>query len=1232
MLFKYLEKKVNLIHLSDWNTTGGNIAEFIFTPKIIAANSFSIVTAAYNVARYLDDFFESLVNQTVSFEENIEVIIVDDGSSDETEDKIWEWIEKYPKNIKYFWQENAGQGAARNNGLTHAKHEWVTFIDPDDFISESYFENASSIIEANKLKTPLKLICASLIFYYEDKDKISDTHPLRFRFAKGDIVLPVTKPGKHINLNVTSNIFKRNRILQHGIRFDHEIKPGFEDSHFINSYLLTIDDGHMAFLKSAEYYYRKRDDGTSTLDTGWKHPGRYDHQLRLGSLGIIKKSLEKYGVVPEFIQRVALYDISWHLNKIIKKDADIYSLSPEKLELYKSLIHEILGHISVQTIMTFELAGIWFYHKLGLLGLFKGYAPDFNISYIDDVDYKKDLVRIRYFTQNSDIQERFEWDNKAAFPVYSKTRKHDFFGKCFINERIIWLRIGDTTDFTMETCGKPTRITLKGKQHRTGVKTQDIYAAFRPALVNESVIDEEVTRIRTLSRTPESVRRFGNCWLFMDRDNFADDNAEHLYRYVKNNQPKKKIYFILDSKSTDWARLENEGFNLIQLDSDEHKSALINAEHFISSHADQYIFAGIDKRNYGDLYSYKFTFLQHGVISCDLSHWLNTKEIDCFVTSTNQEYKSIHEDGLYKFTNKETVLTGLPRLDRLHKNKKINPRTILIMPTWRNSVVGKLTGEGNNREYNPHFKDSVFCQRWSAVLNSEVVKKISEKYEIVFYPHANIVDYIQEFDAPDFVKVQTQVETSIQDALVNAAILITDYSSVAFDFAYLDKIVYYYQFDAEEVLSGGHTYRPGYFDFKTDGFGPVSSELNELENQLEQFLTNGGTNSSEYLKRIQSTFDSDKGNNCKKTITAIENLTRSGISDSDYLASLTKQYNIIKKDEGSAELIGLLTLLHSKASDSDEYAIALAKSYRVNGDFLRASEWISKVAVQTAEVMDEKLEIAIAGGETSELNDEYFKLENHEIETCSDSHFELLMRYHITSKNLAEIDTMLSIASGRNSGSTFAIIAEAAMLLKRWDTAIEYLNAIYKLKPEDTQNNLMLAKAHMQLGNSTEAWKYVSNLPLSKVPDSYRIEFGRLAFTHNSWKQVVYRLEPLANDGSLSADDYLMLAKSQRKLNKLEASEISLSLASLASDQRTFLQEKALLLSAMQHWPRAIEAWELFLSRKDLKPNRDALLHLASCRLEYGQRRESQRDIERFEKMAGVTPQSLKLKKLASSI
>ena len=120
--------------------------------KRTGKNQYTIVSAVYNVEKYLDDFFSSLTKQRLNFKKHIQVILVDDGSSDKSAKVIQKWQQKFPQNIRYFHKENGGQSSARNLGLQYVETEWVTFIDPDDFVSPNYFgKQIRSCIQKKKL-------------------------------------------------------------------------------------------------------------------------------------------------------------------------------------------------------------------------------------------------------------------------------------------------------------------------------------------------------------------------------------------------------------------------------------------------------------------------------------------------------------------------------------------------------------------------------------------------------------------------------------------------------------------------------------------------------------------------------------------------------------------------------------------------------------------------------------------------------------------------------------------------------------------------------------------------------------------------------------------------------------------------------------------------------------------------------------------------------------------------
>ncbi|WP_317474535.1 CDP-glycerol glycerophosphotransferase family protein, partial [Cronobacter sakazakii] len=186
--------------------------------------------------------------------------------------------------------------------------------------------------------------------------------------------------------------------------------------------------------------------------------------------------------------------------------------------------------------------------------------------------------------------------------------------------------------------------------------------------------------------------------------------------------------------------------------------------------------------------------------------WLNTKdEINCFITSSPAEYHSISDNlTKYFYSKKDVFLTGFPRHDRLIKSNNVAERLIVIMPTWRQTIVGKVLGNGDEREINPLFMHSEFATRWKSVLHSPLLEKCAKQYNyrVAFFPHFNILPYLNNFDVPEYIEVLTHVTGSIQEVLSRVALMITDYSSVAFEMAVQNKQIIYYQFDAREFFAG----------------------------------------------------------------------------------------------------------------------------------------------------------------------------------------------------------------------------------------------------------------------------------------------------------------------------------------------------------------------------------------------------------------------------------------------
>jgi glycosyltransferase involved in cell wall biosynthesis/CDP-glycerol glycerophosphotransferase (TagB/SpsB family) len=814
------------------------------------SNNFTVISAVYNVEKYLDDYFKSLVNQSLSFKRHIQLILVDDGSTDSSASIIKKWQEKYPKNITYLYKENGGQASARNLGMQYVDTDWVTFIDPDDFINGQYFKVIDNTLVSNQ---DVYAVGCSLELYLENGRIIKNTHPLKYKFNSKNRKHLISDLDKNIQMSASSTIFKVNESITKGYcHFNEKIKPNFEDAKFIADYFLYNYDKKIIFSENAKYYYRKREDGSSTLDNSWKKIELFDDVFEFGLIPMLESYSSKLGMIPKNIQWTALYHISWYFGRLINKNHNHSILNKEEETRFLTLLNTVFSFIDTKMILEFDLVGIWFFHKVGMLGAFKGEKPNSQIVYLENIDREKDQLLISYFSY-FDVSTSFRIFNEDVIPCYEKTVHYSFANSLFVQEKRFWIPFNkDEGVLTVEIDGKPARIAFQ-KKHHSSIGINSIIEGFKP-----------------------SFKYYSNdSWILMDRDVQADDNAEHLYRYIMNNHPEQQIYFALRKESHDWTRLEKEGFNLVEFNTEDFENKLCRSSKIISSHLDTYI-----TNYFGDDYEYskKIIFLQHGVTKDDLSSWFNTKKnLYCIITATKPEYCSLVEDkGRYKLTEKEVVLTGFPRHDNLIKYNFQNNKIILIMPTWRQSIMGNVSGIGNTRTINESFMNTKYAQSWYHLIHSKKLARLVNDYDykVIFAPHANIESYLELFDVPDYIEIwqASKATSSMQQIFQKAKLMITDYSSVAFEMGILNKTTLYYQFDRDEVFSGGHIYQPGYFSYVEDGFGPVVTEEDDLLIELEKVLNNNGEPLQPYATRMKNTFAYNDTKNCKRVYEAILNL------------------------------------------------------------------------------------------------------------------------------------------------------------------------------------------------------------------------------------------------------------------------------------------------------------------------------------------------------------------------
>ncbi len=804
----------------------------MFTPQ------FTVVAACYNVANYLNDFMESLVKQDIGFTKYICCVLVNDGSTDNTAELLQQWQVRYPDNITVLHKNNGGQASARNLGMQYVTTKWVTFTDPDDSLDQHFFSAIQASLRS--VKQPITMVGTHSIFYKEEQHKYVDSHPLTFKFKHGVQVLPISNLGLNIQLSMASALFLTESIKKLNLTIDERIKPNFEDGHFIVRYLAQNDNDAVLYCANAKYYYHKRANHSSTLDGVWQDKRHYLDVLKYGYLDV----LQQYSSLP-FVQNTVLYDLIWFFEHLVNNPERASVLTSSEQAEHLALLQQCFNYITEDTILNFSLKHYLPCYKFGILACFKHLAQptkEAPVLYIEDWDPYKQEVQVSFFTTDTKLVQFFG-DGHEIIPTHYKAVKNDYLGQVFNYEYIYWV---STERHTVLTCAINQTPAMIAIQHKV-----------QPEMT--------VQEIRQYFKIRRQVYPANAPWLLLDRDTKADDNAEHLYRWLKQHHPEQKIYFGIDKNSPDYARLKAAGFNVLALGSFKHFLVLWRVGKIISSHTESFV---DDYFHLGVLKYKQIIFLQHGVTKDDISRWLNSRRrIDLCVTTTVNEHQSIiANDSRYRFTDKTVQLLGMPRYDALIKLSPTNNKCILVIPTWRkNSITASADGK-------THFLETTYVKAWRSFLFAPQLKELSTRYgyHIIFSPHPLILPYLKDFPMPDYIEVNDANAQSIQKLFQQARLLITDYSSVSCDFAFTQKMVLYYQFDADTFFNGlTHTYQKGYFSYEKDGFGPVVYDQESLFKELAILLAQDCKPQEPYLSRIAKTFTCKDGNNCQRVYEAI---------------------------------------------------------------------------------------------------------------------------------------------------------------------------------------------------------------------------------------------------------------------------------------------------------------------------------------------------------------------------
>ncbi len=326
----------------------------------------------------------------------------------------------------------------------------------------------------------------------------------------------------------------------------------------------------------------------------------------------------------------------------------------------------------------------------------------------------------------------------------------------------------------------------------------------------------------------------------------AQDNGFAFFESCVKKKVAEDYYYVSKAENKNKDNLEPYKDKVLRYDSFKHLCLYHLSKYLIVSHGIRDVIPSMMHPKMGSN-TKEVIYLQHGIIAMKKLEF-NRKSyngmIKKFVVSSKHEKDILINE--MNFKEKQVIITGLARFDSLvDKSKKNEKREILLMPTWREWVIGSKEG----------FLASDFFVYYHGLLQDKRLHDLLEKHDLIlkFFPHIEIQKkYMSEFASlNERIKVVKLGEESVKELIQKSSLMITDYSSVVFDFNYLKKPTIFYQFDVNAYLK----HRGSYVDLNKDLVGDMAYTKEEVIKHISEYVQNDFKYKSKYLIKSKKYYD-----------------------------------------------------------------------------------------------------------------------------------------------------------------------------------------------------------------------------------------------------------------------------------------------------------------------------------------------------------------------------------------
>lgn len=843
----------------------------------------SVIVPVYNVEEYLSNCLESLLMQTISHKE-MEILLIDDGSTDNSLMICQEYAELFDI-FKVYTQENVGVSATRNRGIFQAKGKYILFLDADDTLTPETVKEVMDYFDT--VYEEVDLVTYKIIPY---KNGVAQAPHFRYKY--------MTKTGIYdLNeypycIQTTMNIVVKNDKRFH---FDTELDY-HEDQKYITEIL--ADKMKIGYCHKGEYKYNKHS-GSAIYTRNYSYY-MFEKRMELG-----EKYFSAYeGEVPRYIQNMVLTDFFWEqINDTLLP----YHYKGNKYTEAYERIQNLLAKVDISLIIDHPQMDT--FHKHFWLSLKKNISPivvcnEDNISILIDgqsvynrsnveiivnkIDAEKGMFIVRGFIKSpifnyikempelyvvtsvnrKEKVELFESINSC----YKTTAKTNLFWGfcCEIKQidlhEIYFTVVIDGIEYCTSFYLLPSAIINKEVKIDSFVRDSKKISIRDNRIVLEECNFEQkqqvfsdntkkqksgIQRIRNIAIKQKAEKRI---WLYSDSRGIGTDNAYYQFQHDWKKKDGVQRIYVCDGNKNEMEEYfsEEQRKNLVNYGTDIHKILYLSAEYVFTSFIDarprlpflndaEYAF-------YRDMEQPKVIYLQHGVLHADLQYTQSAErcKVDKIVVSSYFECENYVNN--YHYRKEDIIPVGAPRYDYIHKEKKAKNR-IIFAPSWRSYLTAMGTDNLRTCDYSV-LTNSDYFTKFMTFLSDKRLEKFLEEHDLYIDAkiHQNMRDAVGMLHF-DNDRVQLVDSVEIEDY----KLFITDISSYVFDFAYLNRPIFYFVPDMEQFESGMNHYRKLDLPFE-EAFGKLVLTPEDAVNELIRIVENNFVSDEIYSKRMEEFF------------------------------------------------------------------------------------------------------------------------------------------------------------------------------------------------------------------------------------------------------------------------------------------------------------------------------------------------------------------------------------------